>query len=1083
MDKQIKAFISSTFEDLKGHRDYVIHALRDAGVYVDPMENWTADSNEPKIFSQERIIGCDICILLVAFRRGYIQEGEKESITQLEYRHSIALGIDMLVFLLDDDAPWPRRFDDMDRDSEIGKWRNELKSKHGVGFFKHEPNSIKIEPAISRWLKNNASQGMRPISIATGIWNIDSVRNSARKASDQYLTKMQNERVYLPHLYARRIDLESHLGGFLDKKCTKNGMLIVGTSGIGKTNTLCNMVKLWRDDPNKLASDVVIFVGGATLPGGNFSFRDVLLDRLEIYDNFKIFLSAFESQYKITNSRFIVIVDGVDKHPQPTELLRQIDNLVVNDDGIPWLKVIISIGEVVYRSICNSGMNISKGKYYTICKKDGLVDREAVEIILGRMTDEELAEAYGKYLTEPGMAPISSYESLTSDVKNAVNNPLFLRIIMEVFDGRKIPRRVLTTDVLLEYCSKKVFNNPNREYFINRFVDYLFSKELISASFDSLAKIPDLQSFVLDSSPKSTYLQLLDEQVLEVQYKRISSILPPHRSIAFTYDRLLEYLMTKLILEQYEITVDTIILLSKKAVKYIPLRGVLTTLLLSKIDEGEYDTTATLLQIGNKDIMKSVAIDLFVELEHIAKANTLTSQEDYYSSPIGKLLEAMLHHRNNWTFSLLLEFGSKIINIGLYWRSQYYFDKLILSLNENIETTLVANIRLKMGEIKNVIGQKSEAIKEYEQALTHFRFLNNRNGEQATLDAIGSVYFDMGELMTAENYFEQSIKIDRELIQLTPSADAYRGEAASLINLSDLYYRNGDTIKAIEFAEKAKETYSAIKDERGLATAIARVGTFQRRLGYYDEARNLYLQAMTIYQQLGDKRGTAQVHCFIGLLHHNVGSWGEAHFQYKEANNIYDEIEEKDGIAYTLLASGESYRWEGKYGEALECYEKSLEIFNGIGKKRNIFACLSNIGATHLFAGNFEKAINYLNESHRMEVEKKGSGGHPETLAFLSAAELGLGHLEKALSISDIAVKIIKEKYFGQEDTLLVYYYRAKILDSLNMRLESDESLELAYKEIIRQSELIKDIEGRKNFIENFPLRRNIVEEWERKKV
>ena len=35
-----KAFVSSTYEDLKDHRQHVIKALKDAGISVDPMENW-----------------------------------------------------------------------------------------------------------------------------------------------------------------------------------------------------------------------------------------------------------------------------------------------------------------------------------------------------------------------------------------------------------------------------------------------------------------------------------------------------------------------------------------------------------------------------------------------------------------------------------------------------------------------------------------------------------------------------------------------------------------------------------------------------------------------------------------------------------------------------------------------------------------------------------------------------------------------------------------------------------------------------------------------------------------------------------
>ena len=96
----------------------MIGFLRKSGIFVDPMEDWVADSDEPKQFSRERADGCELCVLLVAFRRGHVPKGETESITQMEYRYAVDHGIDVLCFLLDADAPWPRRFDEMRDDPD-----------------------------------------------------------------------------------------------------------------------------------------------------------------------------------------------------------------------------------------------------------------------------------------------------------------------------------------------------------------------------------------------------------------------------------------------------------------------------------------------------------------------------------------------------------------------------------------------------------------------------------------------------------------------------------------------------------------------------------------------------------------------------------------------------------------------------------------------------------------------------------------------------------------------------------------------------------------------------------------------------
>ena len=148
----VKAFVSSTYEDLKDHRSHVIDALRRAGVFVDPMENWTAESDEPKKFSRQRLAGCHFCVLLVAFRRGFVPKNESRSIAQLEYDAAVAQGMDVLVYLLDEKARWPDKFNELDSDPQIRAWRTSLEQNHGRELFGPDPSSIDVAPAITRWV-------------------------------------------------------------------------------------------------------------------------------------------------------------------------------------------------------------------------------------------------------------------------------------------------------------------------------------------------------------------------------------------------------------------------------------------------------------------------------------------------------------------------------------------------------------------------------------------------------------------------------------------------------------------------------------------------------------------------------------------------------------------------------------------------------------------------------------------------------------------------------------------------------------------------------------------------------------------
>lgn len=200
-----RAFVSSTFQDLKAHRAHVIEALRGAGIAVDPMEDWTAASDEPKAFSQDRVRGCDLCVLLVAFRRGYVPVNESQSITQLEYQAALKSGIDVLVFMLEEDAPWPRKFDELDKDPELRRWRSKLAEQYGVGFFNYDPASVRIAPALTRWIaKKSVDSGGRETHsprrfIPQVIAELSMVsRSIGRSPSRSYISVTARNRSNLP---------------------------------------------------------------------------------------------------------------------------------------------------------------------------------------------------------------------------------------------------------------------------------------------------------------------------------------------------------------------------------------------------------------------------------------------------------------------------------------------------------------------------------------------------------------------------------------------------------------------------------------------------------------------------------------------------------------------------------------------------------------------------------------------------------------------------------------------------------------------------------------------------------------------
>lgn len=155
-----RVYISSTFEDLKEHRQHVYHQLRRVGHDVIAMEDYVAKDRRPLANCLDDLSRCELYVGLFAWRYGYVPKennSRRLSITELEYRHAVERGMECLVFLLDDNYAWaPPLQDSHTGGGEGGKLirhlREELSTKTQVAFFRTPDNLASlVSAAVEKW--------------------------------------------------------------------------------------------------------------------------------------------------------------------------------------------------------------------------------------------------------------------------------------------------------------------------------------------------------------------------------------------------------------------------------------------------------------------------------------------------------------------------------------------------------------------------------------------------------------------------------------------------------------------------------------------------------------------------------------------------------------------------------------------------------------------------------------------------------------------------------------------------------------------------------------------------------------------
>jgi hypothetical protein len=133
-------FVSSTFLDLEGHRASVREIIRQIGAVDIAMEHLGARDERPK----------DECLRLVrteskafigiyAHRYGHMPKGDTLSITELEYEAASSVGLKRLIYIVDEDVPWQKKFIDQGKKAQLlDKFKKKLLSNHVCKPFKNK---------------------------------------------------------------------------------------------------------------------------------------------------------------------------------------------------------------------------------------------------------------------------------------------------------------------------------------------------------------------------------------------------------------------------------------------------------------------------------------------------------------------------------------------------------------------------------------------------------------------------------------------------------------------------------------------------------------------------------------------------------------------------------------------------------------------------------------------------------------------------------------------------------------------------------------------------------------------------------
>jgi len=312
--------------------------------------------------------------------------------------------------------------------------------------------------------------------------------------------------------------------------------------------------------------------------------------------------------------------------------------------------------------------------------------------------------------------------------------------------------------------------------------------------------------------------------------------------------------------------------------------------------------------------------------------------------------------------------------IGLYPQA---FELNQAVLEKNIEEKAIALALFNMGAILKLNGQNDEAFALYEQSISIYKKVGDRQGEGATLNNISQIYSTKGDYDTALGYLEQSLDIRQQI-------GDRQGEGITLNNISQIHKARGGYENALRYLEQSLAIMQQIGDRQGEGATLNHISQIYSTKGDYDTALRYLVQSLAIMQQIGDRQGEGVTLGNLAKTAYVKGDYDTALRYLEQSLAIQQQIGDRQNEGTTLNNISQIYSTKGDYDTALCYLEQSLAIMQQIGDIDGVATNMINMGAMLFDQNKLEEAILHLMLAYRL-FQKIGSPNMQVAGSYLSA--------------------------------------------------------------------------------------------------
>lgn len=336
-----------------------------------------------------------------------------------------------------------------------------------------------------------------------------------------------------------------------------------------------------------------------------------------------------------------------------------------------------------------------------------------------------------------------------------------------------------------------------------------------------------------------------------------------------------------------------------------------------------------------------------------------------------------------------------------------------------------------------ILARAQMRLGETPQAMMSIEKVISLGTQHAMPDQVLSAQILQGRMLIRQGYLERALTSLQSAYQLANRINLPSQAASALHNIGSIQYMSGNVSQALEHCRQELEIWRNLGAHAQEVAALHMLSILESQLGQHQNAIRLLEDAQKILVALGDPiRAARNLYHLASTIACQDGSGvPKAILLTEQALQVFEASQQTGWQAATLEILGYCLWLQNKNAEALQKYEAAYEMHNHLG----------------------ELAIL------------------PENLAYQALALLGMGQNEEALKRSKQALFQLAGLTLENDLISEIYYAHAEVLYSLDDLAGARQYFSMAYQNLLKYAQPLRDEEARRAFFERDPTLRRLM--------